>query len=171
MDDELRRLLVKLIRNDNERHIAEFLDKIELKFVAANSRFYDDAHKPTNEIDLIFTYQKRIFVIEVSADTSKVNRQKKRKKLREWEIKKNQIRLAEKHELNKQNPMYVVYIDLSRDKIAEGKEPPSHPNSKTIIIYKQELRLAGNLDGVKTAKEFLDLIVKKAEKIGKSRVN
>lgn len=171
MDDELRRLLIMLIENDEERQVAEFLDKIGLKFVAANSKFYDNVHIPTGEIDLIFTYKNVIFVIEVSIRADSEGRRKRRKKLREWDNKAERTRLAEKHELDKRDTMYMVYIDLSRDKITENLEMQNESDLKNIIVYKQELSLAGNSGGVKTAKEFLDLVIKKAEKIGKNDSN
>lgn len=166
MNDELRDLLIKQIGNEDEKKVAKFLVEIGLEFVAANSMFYDELRKPTNELDLIFTYEKHTFVIEVSDNAQKDARREKRKNLAEWAIKKNWQRLAEKHELNQQNSVYLVYIDLS-EKSDDGKfgiENNPQKNECINIVYEHQLMPIKNEGGIKTANEFLKLVSNSTDK-------
>ena len=54
------------IEDEYERKVAIFLDKIGFDFVYSRSQFNKSEAEVAREIDLLFTYQKCSFIIEVS---------------------------------------------------------------------------------------------------------
>ena len=84
------------ITDEHERKVAVFLDKIGFSFVSSRSQFNKSKAEVAREIDLLFTYQKCSFIIEVS--TVKEGRNFKIITfLYRWSKRKNLERLKKKH--------------------------------------------------------------------------
>ena len=102
------------IENVYERKVAEFLAKIGFSFVASRSQFNKSEAEVAREIDLLFTYQNCLFIIEVS-HLGKANRNKKIIAfMSKWTRPKNLQRLKEKHPTVPNNVMRI-FFDLSKD--------------------------------------------------------
>ena len=57
---------ISKITDEHERKVAVFLDKIGFNFVDSRLQFNKSEAEVAREIDLLFTYQKCSFIIEVS---------------------------------------------------------------------------------------------------------
>ena len=101
------------IEDEYERKVAVFLDKIGFSFVASRSEFDKSKAEKAREIDLLFTYQKCSFIIEVS--TVKEGRNFKIITfLYRWTKRKNLERLKKKHPTIP-NHVMRIFFDLSKD--------------------------------------------------------
>jgi len=101
------------IEDEYERKVAVFLDKIRFSFVDFRIQFDKSKAEVAREIDLLFTYKKCSFIIEVS--TVKEGRNFKIITfLYRWSKRKNLERLEKKHPTLPNNIMRV-FFDLSKD--------------------------------------------------------
>ena len=101
------------IENEHERKVAIFLDKIGFSFVDLRIQFNKSEAEVAREIDLLFTYQKCSFIIEVS--TVKQGRNFKIITfLYRWSKRKNLERIKKKHPTIP-NHLMRIFFDLSKD--------------------------------------------------------
>jgi hypothetical protein len=101
------------IEDEHERKVAIFLDKIGFDFKYSRSQFNKSEAEVAREIDLLFTYQKCSFIIEVS--TVREGRNFKIITfLYRWSKRKNLERLKKKHP-TLPNHIMRIFFDLSKD--------------------------------------------------------
>ena len=108
MEHELSNII-----DEHERKVAVFLDKIGFSFVASRSEFDKSKAEKAREIDLLFTYQKCSFIIEVST-LQKGRNFKIITFLYRWSKRKNLERLKKKHPIIP-NHVMRIFFDLSKD--------------------------------------------------------
>jgi len=121
-----------------EVKVAKFLDRIGFTFVASRSQFNKSEAEVAREIDLLFTFQNCLFIIEVS--TVKTGRNFKIIVfLYRWSKQKNFQRLKKKHSAVPNNVMRI-FFDLSKDtpenKSEDVEEIAKDPGNK--VIYRDE---------------------------------
>jgi len=144
------------IKDKYERKVAEFLDKIGFYFVESRSEFNKSEAEKAREIDLLFTYKKCTFIIEVS--TVKTGRNFKIMAfMYRWNRKKNLERLKKKHPTIP-NRVMRIFFDLSKptpeNKSQDVEESTEDPGNK--VIYKDEFeKLNSNEDNEQTIADFL----------------
>lgn len=129
------------ISNPAERRVARLLRDVGLEFVAANSRFYDAAHVPTAEVDLVFASGGTTWIVEVSENSQAQGKRKKRKRLREWATKEGAARIAAKHELPERNDIRLVYFDMSARPEGAVARNPGERDGVTILYREHVLGL------------------------------
>jgi len=145
------------IIDEYERKVAEFLEKIGFTFVASRSQFNKSEAEIAREIDLLFTYQNCLFIIEVS-HLGKANRNKKIIAfMSKWGRPKNLQRLKEKHPTVLNNVMRI-FFDLSKDtpenKSQDVEELAEDPGN--MVIYKDVFeKLDSNENIEQTITNFL----------------
>ncbi len=145
------------IIDEYERKVAEFLEKIDFTFVASRSQFNKSEAEIAREIDLLFTYQNCLFIIEVS-HLGKANRNKKIIAfMSKWGRPKNLQRLKEKHPTVPNNVLRV-FFDLSKDtpenKSQDVEELAEDPGN--MVIYKDVFeKLDSNENIEQTITDFL----------------
>jgi len=129
---------LKNIEDENERKVAEFLNKIGFSFIASRLEFKKSDAEMAREIDLLFSFQNCLFIIEVS--TVKSGRNKKIISFfSTWSRQQNLERIGEKyHDIP--NNIIRIFFDLSKP-IPENKsqdvEEISGENGNKVI-YKDE---------------------------------
>jgi len=144
------------IIDENERKVADFLAKIGFSFVASRSQFNKSEAEVAREIDLLFTFQNCLFIIEVS--TVKTGRNFKILAfMYRWNKQKNFERLKQKHPTVPNNVMRI-FFDLSKDtpenKSQDVEELTEDPGN--MVIYKDEFeKLDSNKDIEQTITNFL----------------
>src|SRR5690348_12898846 len=98
------------IEDPYEHKVAEFLIKVGFSFIASRSEFKKSDAEIAREIDLLFTFQNCLFIIEVS--TVKTGRNKKIISFfSTWSRQKNLERLKEKHP-SVPNDLMRMFFDL-----------------------------------------------------------
>jgi len=145
------------IEDEYERKVAEFLVKIGFSFVASGSKFNKSEAEVAREIDLLFTYQDCLFIIEVSK-LGKANRNKKIIAfLSKMSRPKNLQRLKEKHPTVPNNVMRICF-DLSKD-TPENKSQDVEELAEDLgnmVIYKDVFeKLDSNENIEQTITDFL----------------
>lgn len=144
------------ILDEHERKVAEFFVKIGFTFEASRSLFNKSEGEVAREIDLLFTYQNCLFIIEVS--TVKTNRNFKIITfMYRWSKKKNFERLKEKHPNVPSNVMRI-FFDLSKD-TPENKSQDVEELEEDLgnmVIYRDVFeKLDSNENIEKTITDFL----------------
>jgi len=145
------------ILDEHERKVAEFLDKIGFTFLASRLEFRKSEAEMAREIDLLFTYQNCLFIIEVS-HLGKANRNKKIIAfMSKWSRPKNLQRLKEKHP-TVPNHVMRIFFDLSKDtpenKSQDVEELAEDPGN--MVIYKDIFeKLDSNENIEQTITDFL----------------
>ena len=99
--------------DENECKVAHFLTKINFDFVASRSQFNKSEGEVAREIDLLFTFQNCLFIIEVSTVKSGRNF-KILAFMYRWSKQRNFYRLKQKHPTVPNNVMRI-FFDLSKD--------------------------------------------------------
>jgi len=67
---------IKLITNEAEKEIAELLLNMGFTFIAANSIIENSSNQRVGEIDLLFSFEDYLLIVEVSKDRSSGNAKK-----------------------------------------------------------------------------------------------
>ena len=147
---------ISLIEDKNERKVAVFLAKIGFSFEASRISFNKSESEIAREIDLLFTYQKCSFIIEVS--TVKEGRNSKIITfLYRWNRRKNLERLKKKHPTIP-NHVMRVFFDLSKD-TPENKSQDVEEFAEergNMVIYKDKYeKLNSNENIDQTITDFL----------------
>ncbi len=126
------------IENPEERKVAEFFYRIGFTFLASRLEFKKSKAETSREIDLLFTYQNCVFIIEVSIVKTRRN-EKILVFMYKWSKKRNLERLKKKfHELP--NNVMRIFFDLSKP-IPENKSPDVEEvieDKGNMVIYKDE---------------------------------
>lgn len=122
----------------NELKVAKFLTRIGFSFLASRLEFKKSDAELSREIDLLFTFQNCLFIIEVS--TVKTGRNKKIISFfSTWSRQKNLERLKEKH-LSIPSRLIRIFFDLSKttpeNKSQDVEELAEETGNK--VIYKDE---------------------------------
>lgn len=144
------------IIDEHERKVANFLVKIGFSFVASRSKFNKSEAEVAREIDLLFTYQNCLFIIEVS--TLKQGRNFKIITfMYRWSKRKNFERLKEKHPTVPNNVMRI-FFDLSKNtpenKSQDVEELAEDQGNK--VIYKDVFEKLDSNENIKqTITDFL----------------
>jgi len=142
--------------DDNERKVADFLNKIGFSFLDSRLEFKKSEAETAGEIDLLFTFQNCLFIIEVS--TVKTNRNKKIVAFMNiWGRRKNLERLKEKYP-SIPNKVMRIFFDLSKpipeNKSREVEELTEEHGNR--VIYKDEFeKLNSNENIEQTIIDFL----------------
>jgi Holliday junction resolvase-like predicted endonuclease len=144
------------ITDENERKVAEFLDKIGFSFIESRSIFNKSEAEIAREIDLLFTFQNCLFIIEVSTVKSGHNF-KIITFMYRWSKQKNFERLKEKH-LAVSNNVMRIFFDLSKD-TPENKSQDVEELTEdqgNMVIYRDVFeKLNSNDDIEQTIADFL----------------
>jgi len=124
------------ISNPHERKVAEFLTRIGFSFIKSRLEFNMSKAEKAREIDLLFTFQNCLFIIEVS--TVKNDRNFKIITfMYRWSKRRNFERLKEKHP-TVPNHVMRIFFDLSKDtpenKSQDVEELAEDPGN--LVIYK-----------------------------------
>ena len=139
-----------------EHKVAVFLDKIGFSFVSSRSQFNKSEAEVAREIDLLFTYKKCSFIIEVSTV-----RQGRNFKiitfLYRWSRRKNLERLKKKYPTIP-NHIMRIFFDLSKDtpenKSQDVEEFCEEPGN--MVIYREIYeKLDSNKNIEQTITDFL----------------
>ncbi|MBI5377937.1 MAG: YraN family protein [Thaumarchaeota archaeon] len=136
---------IKGIKNENERKVAEFLTRSGFSLIDSRSEFKKSEAEIAREIDLLFTFQNCLFIIEVS--TLKSGRSEKIISFfYKWEKQRNLKRLKEKYP-DAPNNVMRVFFDLSKptpeNKSQDIEEATEEKGN--IVVYKDEFtRLNSN---------------------------
>jgi len=144
------------IIDEYEHKVSDFLSKIGFSFVASRSQFNKSEAEVAREIDLLFTYQNCLFIIEVS--TVKTGRNFKIITfMYRWSKRRNFERLKEKHPTVPNNVMRI-FFDLSKDtpqnKSQDVEELAEDPGN--MVIYKDVFeKLDSNENIEQTITDFL----------------
>ena len=93
------------IENDSERKIAKLLYDIGFNFVSANSIITNNKNIEIGEIDLLFTHDDYLLIIEVSTATHKKN-DKISSFFNKWSDRNNMDLMLNKHELSSRKTIY-----------------------------------------------------------------
>lgn len=144
------------IEDEYERKVAVFLEKIGFSFVDLRSEFDKSKAEKAREIDLLFTFQKCSFIIEVS--TVKEGRNPKIITfLYRWNKRKNLERLQKKYP-NLPNHVMRIFFDLSKD-TPENKSQDVEEFAEELgnmVIYRNVYeKLDSNDDIEQTIDDFL----------------
>ena len=144
------------IIDEHEHKVANFLVKIGFSFVASRSQFNKSEAEVAREIDLLFTYQNCLFIIEVS--TVKTGRNFKIITfMYRWSKRKNFERLKEKHPTVPNNVMRI-FFDLSKN-TPENKSQDVEEldeDSGNMVIYKDVFEKLDSNENIKqTIIDFL----------------
>ena len=145
-----------LIIDENERKVADFLAKIGFSFIASRSQFNKSEAEVAREIDLLFTFQNCLFIIEVSTVKSGRNF-KILAFMYRWSKQKNFERLKQKHPTVPNNVMRI-FFDLSKD-TPENKSQDVEELTEDLgnmVIYRNIYeKLDSNKDIQQTIVDFL----------------
>jgi len=149
-------LELPLIIDENERKVADFLAKIGFSFIASRSQFNKSEAEVAREIDLLFTFQNCLFIIEVSTVKSGRNF-KILAFMYRWSKQKNFERLKQKHPTVPNNVMRI-FFDLSKD-TPENKSQDVEELTEDLgnmVIYRNIYeKLDSNKDIQQTIVDFL----------------
>ena len=99
------------IQNDSERKIAKLLYDIGFNFISANSIITNNQSIQIGEIDLLFTHDDYLLIIEVSTAAHKKN-DKISSFFDKWSDRDNIHLMLNKHELSSR-PIIKIYFDLN----------------------------------------------------------
>jgi len=129
---------LKNIEDENERKVAEFLNKIGFSFLASRLEFKKSEAEIAREIDLLFSFQNCLFIIEVS--TVKLGRNKKIISFFSvWSRQQNLERIREKYP-DIPNNIIRIFFDLSKpmpeNKSQDVEEIAGEKGNK--VLYKDE---------------------------------
>ena len=145
------------IEDEYERKVAEFLAKIGFSFVASRSQFNKSEAEVAREIDLLFTYQNCLFIIEAS-HLGKANRNKKIIAfLSKMSRPKNLQRLKEKHPTVPNNVMRI-FFDLSKPTPENKSEDVEEiaEDKGNLVIYKDQFENFDSNENIEQARtDFL----------------
>lgn len=139
------------ITNENERKVAEFLAKIGFSFLDSRAEFKKSEAETAREIDLLFTFQDCLFIIEVS--TVKTGRNKKIISFfSTWNRPKNLERLRAKYPFIPNN-VIRIFFDLSKstpeNKSQDVEELTEEKGNK--VIYKDEFEKSNSIENFELA--------------------
>ena len=126
-----------IIEDEHERKVAVFLDKIGFSFVDSRLEFNKSKAEKAREIDLLFTYQKCSFIIEVST-VGEGRNFKIITFLYRWSRRKNLERLKKKCP-TLPNHVMRIFFDLSKD-TPENKSQDVEETAEELgnmVIYRE----------------------------------
>ena len=149
-------MVLPTIPDEYERKVAEFLDKIGFTFLASRLEFRKSEAEMAREIDLLFTYQNCLFIIEVS--TLGPNRNMKIITfMYRWIRRKNLERLKEKCPSIPTNLMRI-FFDLSKP-TPENKSQDVEEIAEdggNLVIYKDQFEKFDSNENIEQARtDFL----------------
>ena len=139
-----------------DRKVSDFLTKIGFSYLDSGLEFKKSEAEMAREIDLLFTYQNCLFIIEVSTVQSGRN-YKILAFLYRWNRRRNLERIREEHPEIPNNVMRI-FFDLSKD-TPENKSQDVEESSKdpgNMVIYKDIFeKLDSNENTDQTIIDFL----------------
>ena len=139
------------IQNDSERKVAKLLYDLGFNFISANSIITDNKNIQIGEIDLLFTHDNYLLIIEVSIATHEKN-DKISSFFNKWSDRDNVQLMLNKHELSSRK-IVKIYFDL------DATEPTSSHSIKKLLKNDSLNRLA-NHDDYMYFKEQFEIIGK-----------
>ena len=116
---------IKEITNEAEKEIAELLLNMGFTFIAANSIIENSSNQRVGEIDLLFSFEDYLLIVEVSKDRSSGNA-KKITFFTKWSERTNQTLLRNHHNLSPRK-ILKVYFDLAT-------RTPENPSAESTRI-------------------------------------
>ena len=122
---------IKKIKNDAERDIAELLFNMGFTFIDSNSIILNSSNQRVGEIDLLFSFEDYLFIIEVSTDKSSGNT-KKITWFTKWSDRSNQTLLRNHHSLRPRK-ILRIYFDLAT-------RTPENPSAESTRITQNGTR-------------------------------
>ncbi|MGI0057758.1 MAG: hypothetical protein ACREAK_10365 [Nitrosarchaeum sp.] len=139
-----------------DRKVSDFLTKIGFSSLDSGLEFKKSKAEIAREIDLLFTYQNCLFIIEVSTVQSGRN-YKILAFMYRWSKRRNLERIREKHPEIPNNVMRI-FFDLSKDtpenKSQDVEESTEDPGN--MVIYKDVFdKLYSNKNTEQTITDFL----------------
>ena len=137
------------IENDSERKIAKLLYDIGFNFVSANSIITNNKNIEIGEIDLLFTHDDYLLIIEVSTATHKKN-DKISSFFNKWSDRNNMDLMLNKHELSSRKTI-KIYFDL-------GATEPTSSHAINILLENDSLNKLANHTDYMYFKEQCELI-------------
>jgi hypothetical protein len=144
------------IEDEHERKVAIFLDKIGFDFVDSRLQFNKSEAEVAREIDLLFTFKKCSFIIEVST-VGEGRNSKIITFLYRWSRRKNLERLKKKCP-TLPNHVMRIFFDLSKD-TPENKSQDVEETAEelgNIVIYRDIYeKLDSNENVEQTIADFL----------------
>lgn len=109
---------ISLIKNENERNVAQLLLNLGFTFVDANPTIENSSKQKIGEIDSMFTFEDYLFLIEVSKDKHSGS-SKKIAFFSKWSEKDNLEVIRKQYDLRPRKVMRV-YFDLSTKTLPEN---------------------------------------------------
>jgi len=116
---------IKIIENDAERNVAELLLNMGFTFIDSNSIIENSSNQRVGEIDLIFTFEDYLLIVEVSKDRRSGNA-KKITFFTKWTERSNQTLLRNHYNLRPRK-ILRIYFDLATN-------IPENPSAESTRI-------------------------------------
>ena len=116
---------INSIENDAEKEIAELLLNMGFTFIDSNSIIENSLNQRVGEIDLLFSFEDYLFIVEVSKDRRSGN-SKKITWFTKWSDRSNQTLLREHHSLSPRK-ILRIYFDLAT-------RTPENPSAESTRI-------------------------------------
>lgn len=129
---------IKNIENDAERDVAELLLNMGFTFIDSNSIIKNSSNQLVGEIDILFSFEDYLIIVEVSKNNSAGNA-KKITFFTKWSDRSNQTLLRNHHNLRPRK-ILKVYFDLAT-------KTPENPSAESTRL---------TLDGTGNKIAFLD---------------
>ena len=137
------------IKNDSERKIAKLLYDIGFNFVSANSIITNNKNIEIGEIDLLFTHDDYLLIVEVSTATHK-KKDKISSFFNKWSDRNNIHLMLNKHELSSRKTI-KIYFDLNATE-------PTSSHAINILLENDSLNKLANYTDYMYFKEQCELI-------------
>lgn len=150
------------IKNVSEREVGQLLLNLGLRLVACNSIILNTSGERIGEIDLIFTFEDTIFLVEVSADKHSGSN-KKISFFSKWADSSNLKFVKQKYKLGPKK-VIRIYFDLAKNRPEVGSAEIKNMTQKgrmNHLIYKDDYEYFSNyrkLIGPWAKNDFLDFV-------------
>ena len=149
------------IQNEYEREIAKLLYNLGLKYIISNFILYDEKRVPIGEIDLIFSLERHLFLVDVTTQSRKVHTEAGNW-YSKWSSEDNIKKIFSELSLSRQK-IIRIWIDLSHESNSSNLSSLSHHLEKEFNIYLfnddiEYFKNYYNQIGIYAQNDFLNLI-------------
>lgn len=149
------------IQNKHEREIALLIQNLGFNYITSNFKLFDNNKVPLGEIDLIFQYERHLFLIDVTAQSRKVHTEAG-SWFSKWSSEDNIKKIFKKLNLSRQK-IFKIWIDLSHESSSSNLSSLSHHliDKYNIYLFNDDIEYfkdCYNQIGIYTRNDFLNLI-------------
>ena len=149
------------IQNEHERDIAILFHNLGFNFISSNFKLFDRNRVPLGEIDLIFQYERHLFLVDVTTQSRKVHTEAG-SWFSKWDFENNTKKIFKELKLSRQK-IFKIWIDLSHESSSSNLSSLSHhlENKYNIYLFKDDIEYFKEYYdqiGIYTKNDFLNLI-------------